>query len=125
MTLAIYSLIMLTTTLISWAVWLVIVNIIDPFTTTWIGLVLFYFSLFLSLLGTFALLGFFVRFIAMKQELVFRLVKDAFRQSFLFAFLLIASLFLLSKDLFSWLNVGFLVIGLSLLEFFLLSYDKK
>ena len=39
-------------------------------------------------------------------------------------FLVIAILFLLAKNLFSWLNVFFLVVGLSILEFFLISYQK-
>jgi len=115
MTLRGYSIIMIFSTIISWILWVVIVNTVDPFVTNWIGFILFYFSLFLSLLGTSALLGFFIRIIV-KQELVFKIVKDAFRQSFLFSFLIIASLFLLSRDLFSWLKI---------LEFFLLSYEQK
>lgn len=124
MTLRGYSMIMILATIISWGLWVMIVSLVDPEVTNWIGFTLFYFSLFLSLLGTSALLGFFVRII-MKQDLVFRLVKDAFRQSFLFSFLILASLLLLSKGLFSWLNVSFLIIALSILEFFLLSYEHK
>lgn len=124
MTLKGYSVIMVFTTIISWILWTMIITVVDPEVTNWIGFVLFYFSLFLSLLGTSALVGFFIR-IMMKQELVFRLVKDAFRQSFLFSSLILVSLFLLSKDLFSWLNVVFLVLGLSVLEFVLLSYEQK
>jgi len=115
---------MILATIISWGLWAMIVALVDPEVTSWIGFSLFYFSLFLSLLGTSALLGFFVR-ILIKQELVFRLLKDAFRQSFLFSFLILASLLLLSRNLFSWLNVSFLIISLSILEFFLLSYEQK
>ncbi len=125
MTFRAYSFIMFIATFVSWSLWLMIVSIVDPGLTNWIGFSLFYFSLFLSLLGTSALIGFFVRIIALKQDLVFKIVKDAFRQSFLFSFLIVASLFLLSKDLFSWLNVIFLISGLSVLEFFLLSYEQK
>ncbi len=124
MTLRGYSIIMILATIISWGLWAMIVALVDPEVTSWIGFSLFYFSLFLSLLGTSALLGFFVR-ILIKQELVFRLLKDAFRQSFLFSFLILASLLLLSRNLFSWLNVSFLIISLSILEFFLLSYEQK
>ncbi len=119
-----YSVIMIFATLISWALLVMIVNLVDPGVTNWIGFFLFYFSLFLSLLGTSALIGFFIRII-MKKELVFKLVKDAFRQSFLFSFLILACLFLLSRELFTWLNVSFLILGLSILEFFLLSYEQK
>lgn len=124
MTLRGYSIIMILATIISWSLWVLIVRLVNPEVTNWIGFSLFYFSLFLSLLGTSALIGFFIRII-LKQELVFKLVKDAFRQSFLFSFLILASLILLSKDLFSWLNVAFLILALSILEFFLLSYEQK
>ena len=124
MTLRGYSMIMIFATIISWSLWAMIVRLVNPEVTNWIGFTLFYFSLFLSLLGSSALIGFFVRII-MKQELVFRLVKDAFRQSFLFSFLILASLLLLSKGLFSWINVAFLILALSILEFFLLSYEQK
>jgi len=124
MTLKKYLITMSLTTLICWACWFFVVFTINPEITNSVGFVLFYSSLFLSVIGTSALLGFLVRFVALKQHLAFRLVKEAFRQSFLFASLIIVSLILLSHDLFTWLNLFFLVAGLSVLEFFLLSYEK-
>ncbi len=124
MTLRGYLITMLSATLICWFCWIFVIITINPTETNWIGFLLFYLSLFLALIGTAAICGFIIRFIALKQELVFRLVKDAFRQSFLFAFLIIASLYLLSQNLFSWLNLFFLVMGLSIFELFLLSYEK-
>ncbi len=88
------------------------------------GFSLFYLSLFLSLVGTASIAGFIIRFIALKRELVFNSVKEAFRQSFLFAIFIVAILLLLSQNLFSWLNLILLVVGLSMLEFFLISYNK-
>ena len=125
MTLKRYSFLMVIFTIISWSLWIFIVSVIDPEVTNWIGFALFYFSLFLSLLGTAAITGFLIRFVAMKQELVFRLVRDAFRQSFLFSFMIVACLFLLSRDLFSWLNMLLLILALSIFEYLLLSYEKK
>jgi len=112
-------------TLACWLIFVYIVFTINPLVTNWIGFVLFYTSLFLALIGTSAILGFAVRFGALKKELAFRLVKEAFRQSFLFALLVVISLLLLSRELFTWLNLFLLVIGLSVLEFFMLSYQKK
>jgi hypothetical protein len=125
MTLRGYSIIMLISTGVSWSLWFLIISLVDPLVTNWIGFALFYFSLFLSLIGTSALVGFFIRFIAMRQELAFRLVKEAFRQSFLFSSLIIISLLLLSQGLLSWLNVTFLILGISIMEFFLLSYTHN
>ncbi len=125
MTLKGYLTTMIIGSLICWACWIFVIFIVNPEQTNWIGFLLFYLSLFLALIGTASILGFLIRFVILKQELVFRLVKDAFRQSFLFAFLIIASLYLLSHNLFSWTNLFFLVIGLSVFEFFLLSYEEK
>jgi len=123
MTLRSYLVIMGVMTGICWAAWGYILWMINPEVTNWIGFGLFYASLFLALVGTAALVGFVVRFVGLKQDLAFRSVKEAFRQSFLFAILIVVSLVLLSQNLFTWMNVVFLVIGLSVLEYFLLSYD--
>ena len=125
MTLRSYLTVMAVMTIICWSVWTFLFFAVNPEITNWIGLFLFYAALFLALVGTTALAGFIVRFIALKQELVFKLVKEAFRQSFLFSTLIIASLILLSRNLFSWLNLFFLVAAISILEFFLISYSKN
>jgi len=125
MTLKKYLILMSIMTVICWVAWIYILFMVNPEITNWIGFGLFYFTLFLTIIGTAALIGFIIRFIALKQELAFRLVKEAFRQSFLFSILIVASLILLSQDLFTWLNLLFLILGLSILEFFLLSYENN
>ncbi|MCK5538531.1 MAG: hypothetical protein KAI79_17025 [Bacteroidales bacterium] len=124
MTLKKYLSTMLVVVFIAWASWVLVINVIDPYLTNWIGMTLFYASLFLALLGSASLLGFIVRFVALRQKLAFRVVNDAFRQSFFFSFFLLAILFLLSRELFSWWNLIFLISGLSVLEFFLISVRK-
>jgi hypothetical protein len=125
MTLRSYLIFMISITAVCWLVWLFVIFTVNPETASLFGFVLFYLSLFLALAGSAAIVGFVIRFIALKKALAFRLVRDAFRQSFLFAFLISASLFLLSKNLFNWLNLFFLVAGLSALEFFMISYKKS
>jgi len=125
MTLKKYLFIMLGVTVLSWLMFGYVLWTVNPEETNSVGFTLFYSTLFMASLSTTALVGFLIRFIALRQELAFRLVKEAFRQSFLFALLISVSLYLLSRDLFTWLNLFFLVIGLSLLEFFLLSYEKN
>ncbi|MFA6393804.1 MAG: hypothetical protein WCW25_02955 [Patescibacteria group bacterium] len=97
---------------------------VNPEITNWVGFILFYASLFMAITGAAAIFGFVIRFITLKRQLAGRSVIEAFRQSFLFAALVIVALILLSKDLFNWANLGFLVLGLSILEFFLVSYKK-
>ena len=125
MTLRTYLIIMIAMTLLCWSAWAIVLFTIDPSLTNWIGLTLFYSSLFLSIVGTATIIGFLLRFIVLKQELAWRIVKEAFRQSFLFALLIVVSLILLSHNLFTWLNLLFLVVGLTILEFFMLSMEKK
>ena len=124
MTLKTYLTIMLLGTAICWAAWVVVINSIDPETTNLVGLLLFYSSLFLAIVGASAILGFLVRFILLRQELVFRQVVRAVRQSFLLAAVVVASLIMQSSHLFTWYNALFLIIGLTVLEFFLISYKR-
>lgn len=102
-----------------------IILTVDPETTNSTGLVLFYLSLLLLIIGATAIIGFVVRFVIFRHELIITAVKTAFRQSFFFAGFITAALFLFSRNLLSWLNLSILIIGLSVLEFFLLSYDNQ
>ena len=125
MTLRWYLAVMAITSSVCWAMFAYIINTVNPEITNWVGFMLFYGALFLSLVGTFSVLGFFVRFILLKKELIFRSVKEAFRQSFLLSFLCVACLYLLSKNLFTWMNVVALAVCLTVLELFLVSYHKN
>lgn len=125
MTLRSYLTIMSLATAICWAVFVLVVNMVDPFVTNWIGFALFYGSLFLSVMGTAAIIGFLIRFSFLKHELVFRSVRAAFRQSFLIGFLIVAVLILISQDLFTWVNLFLLIAGLTLIEYFLVTYNRS
>jgi len=124
MTLKNYLLIMFLTTAICWSAFAVVVNIVNPEATNHVGFSLFYVSLFLSLVGTSAIIGFLFRFIALRKELVFRQVIIAFRQSFLFSGAIIAALLLQSQGMLTWYNAFFLIAALTVLEFFLISYKR-
>jgi hypothetical protein len=112
-------------TAVCWGIFLFVANLIDPTATNWLGFMLFYFSLFIALSGIAALSGFLIRFVALKKELAFNLVKVAFRQSFLFALFLTAALFLKANHLFNGLNLLLLILGFSILELFLISYNHN
>ncbi len=117
-----YLMVMTIATLIFWlALGLIVVNI-DPTATTLSGIILFYILLLCAISGTGSIIGFIIRFYALKQELVSQSVLIAFRQALLASVLVTSVLFLFSQKLFSWLNVGLLILALSALEFFLLSY---
>jgi hypothetical protein len=125
MSLRIYLTLMILATILCAAVFWVTVTVIDPFTTNWLGFALFYASLFLAVLGVAAIIGFVVRFVLLRQRLALRAVIISFRQALLVALLAVVTLMLLAHKLFSWLNVIFLIIGFSALEFFLLSVSSE
>lgn len=131
MPLRLYLLIMSAMTTFCWLVFGYIIWTVNPETTNATGFWLFYLSLFLAVSGTAAIIGFLIRFVFLRRELAgnaaglpVRQVKIAFRQSFLFAGFLVAALFLLARDLLTNLNLLILIVGLSMLEFFLLSYGR-
>lgn len=124
MTLKNYLIVMSVVTVMCWSVFVLMLNMINPLTTNYLGFGLFYFSLFLAFSGTAALIGFVFRFVALRKSLVFQSVRNAFRQSFLFALFIVISLFLLALDLFTWFNVILLLIIFIVLELFISSYKK-
>jgi hypothetical protein len=125
MTLKSYLLVMSVLTGISWGIFIFVASLVDPTLTNWLGFLLFYLALFVALSGTIFLVGFVIRFIALKRELAFNLVKSAFRQSFLLALFIVFLLVLKAQDLFAWLNISLLVVIFAILELFLISYKKS
>lgn len=125
MTLKNYLIAMAALTAACWGIFRFLAGMIDPETTNWLGFCLFYFSLFIALIGTAALVGSLFRFVLMKKELAFNSVKLAFRQSFLFALFLVFALFLKANDLFNWFNLILLIIIFSVLELFFINYKKN
>lgn len=125
MTLGKYLSVMSILTLICWGIFFFVGSLVDPTATNWLGFTLFYLALFVSLIGTTAIIGFILRFVALRKELAFNLVKVAFRQSFLFSLFVVIILILKSQNLFNWLNLLLLVIIFTILELFLISYQKN
>ncbi|MBN2853963.1 hypothetical protein JXK06_00270 [Patescibacteria group bacterium] len=124
MTLKNYILAMSVLTVICWGVFVFIAGTINPFSTNWLGFLLFYISLGVALIGTSSILGLAFRFFFAKDEAVFNSVKNSFRQSFLFSLFIIALLILKSANYFSWLNLILLIIIFTILEIFLSSKKK-
>lgn len=124
MTLKNYLYVMGALTLVCWGVFSFVVSLIDPTTTNWLGFTLFYLALFIALSGTIALIGFFLRVVVWKKELVFNLVRVSFRQSFLLSLFMVILLILKSQNLFTWLNLSLLVIIFVIVELVSLSFKK-
>jgi len=124
MTLKQLILIVLAATAICWLSWILVLNEVDPTTSGWVGLLIFYGSLFFSLLGLFFLSVLVFRRLTNKTDLEYKIVSASFRQSFFFALIIIGALYLQSKHFLTWWNIIILVLGIGILEYFFLSYKK-
>lgn len=125
MTLRSYIILMILATIACYIGFFAIVLFFDPLTGGILALILFYASLILSLIGTFALIGLIVRLIVTKDKLVFRKVTTSFRQGIWLAILFSVSLYLNRLKLFNWQYLLPLIIALVLLELFFISYKSK
>jgi hypothetical protein len=112
-------------TLACWTAFVLVIMNLDPNTGSWIIFMSFYTTLFLALLGTFAVLGMGIRLVLLRQEEPLEQVLIAFRQSFSFAFLVVASLFLQSQDLLQWWNILMLIAALTLVEWAVLLRQRR
>jgi hypothetical protein len=124
MTLKKYLMLTALATAVCWTVFLFVSSVINPELTSWLGFLVFYLSLFMAVSGTASLIGFLVRFVALRHELVFYAVKVAYRQSFMFALFIIISLILLSQNLFTWLNLLMLIAVFVITEMFMIRSQK-
>lgn len=98
-------------TLLCSVAWLFVLFSIDPTESNPAGFLFFYMSLWLAIVGSFSVLGFLVRrAIINDDEVVFRHVKQTFRQSIIIASLTILTLLFLAHSLLTWWNVILLVI---------------
>lgn len=124
MTLKKYLNLMTFLTLLCWASWFLVLSLINPAQSDLIGFVLFYFSLFLSILGTSSVIGFLIR-VWLKKKPVFRQVEIAFRQGLWLSFLVISVFLLKGTDLLRWWNFAFLFLFLFFLELFFLLSNRR
>jgi len=98
---------------------------VDPATAGWLGLALFYFSLFLTLAGAVSIIGFVVRVLLHRDEMLSRLVGLSFRQAVLLSALAVGALMLRSRNLLSWWNSIFIILAVTVVEFIFISLEKK
>lgn len=111
MTLRQYLLLMTIGTLLCWGGWGVTLASVNPTDATTVEFGFFYVSLFLALVGTGSIVGLGLRRLFLKDdELIFRHVKNAFRQSVLIALTILILLMLLAGRLLTWWNAPLLIL---------------
>ncbi len=125
MTLKIYIFIITICTILCWISWGIILWNIDPSETELGGFILFYLSLFLSLMGTITLGGSLIRLKFNRNKLILKQAIIAFRQAIWFSLLIIFFLILQSFHLLYWWNIGLFILFLAVLECFFMSLEKS
>lgn len=125
MTLGRYLLVMLIGTLGAWGAWLMVVFYLAPSSAGVMGFVFFYMSLGVAVVGTTTLVGFGLRHLLHRDEVVFRQVAISFRQGVLLGIVVLLALMLQAERLLTWWNLGILLLALTIVEFFFLSMRRE
>ncbi len=124
MTLKRYLILMTVSTLAAWGSWAAVVNYLDPESTGSLSFWFFYLSLMVAVVGAATLIGFGLRRLIHRHDVIFRQVSISFRQGILLAIAIILSLLLQDQNLFTWWNLVILVTILTVIEFFFLSIRR-
>lgn len=120
-----YVILMGATTLLSWAVWALILFTIDPTISGLIGHSAFFVTLLFALAGTFSLAGLLIRRLANRDALLFRQIGTSFRQGLFFSLFFTGSLALQAGGFLKWWNLLVYLLLLACLEFFFLAREQK
>jgi hypothetical protein len=125
MTLKVYIFLITICTIFCWILWGIVLWNVNPSEIEIGGFVLFYFSLFLSLIGTIALIGSLIRIKFKRNKFILKQAVIAFRQAIWFSSLIIFFLILQGNNLLYWWNISLFILFLAILEFFFISLDLK
>ncbi len=107
-------------TWLSSLVWLIILVMIDPEASQWVGLVLFYSSLFLALAGWFILFFNWLRKIFLGENEGLKKIGMSSREGILFSLMVAVVLFLQAQSILTWWIMAILVAGFFLWELYFL-----
>jgi hypothetical protein len=119
-----YLIILSIATLTAWIAWFLVLLLMDPFSGTFLTLIFFYLTLSLALVGTFSVAGYVFRAFIKHDELAYKHVNVASRQSVLLTFLVIVTLILQSFRVLMWWNLLLLILATAFIELFFISYKK-
>lgn len=117
---------MIFATIIAWLGFFIIINTFDPYDNNIVAFILFYLALFLSLLGSFSLFGFWIRKLWNRKRGIVRImVTESFRQAIIFSSVLVIALLLQAERILTWWNMLLLIILASFLEFLILAFRQN
>ncbi|MEA3249453.1 MAG: hypothetical protein U9Q03_03785 [Patescibacteria group bacterium] len=126
MTIRHYLALMLMGTALAWSAVILIMTMVDPTGTQPLVFVVFFFSVFLALTGTFSVFGFVSRIALLGKGFhLSRQVAVSFRQATILSLLVTIALLLQSKSMLTWWNAFLAVALATVLESFFISARKS
>ena len=121
-----YNIFMLLATFLAWLGFFILMGNFDPQQADLAVFILFYAVLFLALLGTIALFGFWLRILLNRKKRLPRFMAlEAFRQALIFSLVIIIALLLQASRLLTWWNISLLALVAAFLEFVILLFRQK
>lgn len=121
MTLRSYLNSMAVATSIAFMGWALVLMYIDPTSSGYMGLTLFYLTLFLGLMGFFTLISFSLKRWISNNEIIFAYIASSFRQGFWLAIIIIGLLVMQGARILNWWDALLFVGAISLLELYFIS----
>lgn len=113
-------------TILAWTGWVTVLLTIDPVSGGFIARAMFYLSLFLSLLGTLTIIGFFTRYWWEKDPIPFRQIGFALRQACIISAAAIIALTLQAGRLLNiWSGVVLVLLAIAIETFFLAGQSHR
>lgn len=109
---------------ISCFAWLLTIMKLDPFESTGLALFFFFLSLFVTLTSLFTLLGFFVRRVVTRNEILYNHFNVSLRQGLLLSLCTLILLTFLLLGVLTWWD-GFLVVLIAFLFELYFSYSPR
>ena len=126
MNLKTYNIFMIIATAIAWLGFFIIINNFDPILGNWVVFTMFYAVLFLAILGSLSLIGYWWRRLLNRRKEMSRfLVSESFRQAIIFSAVAIIALWLQASRILTWWNILLLIVSATLLEFIIILFKQN
>ena len=108
---------------LSWIAWIVVLAKLNPFESTALALGLFFLSLFLALISTFTVIGFYFRVWLNKNEIYYDHINIAFRQGLLLTIITIGCLVFQIMRVLTWWSGLLFIATVTLIEFYFMAKE--
>jgi hypothetical protein len=101
--------------------WGLVLLYIDPSSSGYMGITLFYLTLFLGLMGFFTLISFSLKRWISNNEVIFSYIASSFRQGFWLAVIIVGLLLMQGARILNWWDALLFIASISLLELYFIS----